>query len=110
MNTSTVRLALQKIKITSRTGKEAQTVSAQSPLIAIVQRYAPLTGRALISSIFLLSAGGKLANFSGTAQFMAAKGMPLVSFFLVMAILFELIGGLSVLLGYKARLGAFALF
>jgi hypothetical protein len=40
---------------------------------------------------------------------MAAKGMVVVPFFLTMAILFELGGGLSVLLGFKARLGAWAL-
>ena len=40
---------------------------------------------------------------------MAAKGMVAVPFFLTMAILFELGGGLTVLLGFKALLGAWAL-
>jgi putative oxidoreductase len=107
MNTSTVRVAMHQI--TSRTEKQAQAIVGTSPLIATIQRYVPLIGRALLSAIFLLSAMGKLGNFSGTAQFMASKGMPATSFFLVMAILFELGGGLSILLGYKARLGALAL-
>lgn len=40
---------------------------------------------------------------------MASKNMPFVPLFLVAAILFEVGGGLSVALGYKAKLGAAAL-
>jgi putative oxidoreductase len=73
------------------------------------ERYAPLVGRALLSLVFILSGLGKIAGWSQTAGYMASKGMPLVPFFLVMSILFELGGGLSVLSGFKARVGAVAL-
>lgn len=72
-------------------------------------RYFPLLGRILISSIFLMSGFGKIADWSGTAGYMASKGMPLVPMFLIGAIVFELGGGLSVLLGFKAKIGAAAL-
>jgi putative oxidoreductase len=65
-----------------------------------------LIGRILLSLIFLISAAGKLFNFTGTAGMMSAKGFPVASLFLVGAIAFELLGGLSVLTGFKARLGA----
>jgi putative oxidoreductase len=68
-----------------------------------------LIGRILLSLIFLISAAGKLFNFTGTAGMMSAKGFPVASLFLVGALAFELLGGLSVLTGYKARLGAAAL-
>jgi putative oxidoreductase len=68
-----------------------------------------LVGRILLSLIFLISAAGKLFNFTGTAGMMSAKGFPVASLFLVGALAFELLGGLSVLTGYKARLGAAAL-
>jgi putative oxidoreductase len=68
-----------------------------------------LIGRILLSLIFLVSAAGKLFNFNGTAGMMSAKGFPVASLFLVGALAFELLGGLSVLTGYKARLGAAAL-
>ena len=68
-----------------------------------------LLGRCLLSLIFILSGLGKIGDWSGTAGFMAAKGMVAVPFFLTMAILLELCGGLSVLLGFKARLSAWAL-
>lgn len=66
-------------------------------------------GRFLLSLVFLASAAGKLANFSGTAAFMAAKGMPFAELFLVGAIVLELAGGLSLLTGYRPELGAAAL-
>ena len=68
-----------------------------------------LIGRILLSLIFLISAAGKLFNFTGTAGMMSAKGFPVASLFLIGALAFELLGGLSVLTGYKARLGAAAL-
>ncbi len=75
-----------------------------------LKRYAPLAGRILLAIIFLLSGFNKFAAWDQTAGYMASKGMPLVPFFLVCAALIELAGGLSVLLGFKARLGAAALF
>ena len=75
-----------------------------------LQRYAPLIGRILLSVIFLFSAFSKVTNFSGMEQFMASKGMPAVPVLLVLALLTEALGGLSLLLGFKARWGALLLF
>jgi putative oxidoreductase len=68
-----------------------------------------LAGRVLLSIIFVLSALGKLFNFGGTAGMMSAKGLPTASLLLVVALAFELVGGLSVLTGFKTRLGAILL-
>ncbi|MDB6113006.1 MAG: DoxX family protein [Pedosphaera sp.] len=68
-----------------------------------------LLGRILLSLIFILSAGGKIADWPGTAGYMASKGMVAIPVLLTLAIVFELGGGLSVLLGFKARWGALAL-
>jgi putative oxidoreductase len=73
-----------------------------SPLAALV-------GRILLSAIFLFSGFGKLMDWSGTAAGMEKHGMIAVPFFLAGAIALELGGGLSVLLGWKARWGAVAL-
>mgnify|MGYP001601531072 CR=1 FL=1 len=69
----------------------------------------PLIARILISAIFLMSGWGKIMNPAGTQQYMAAHGMPFAGLFLIGAIILEIGGGLSVLLGYKARWGAIAL-
>ncbi len=74
-----------------------------------MQKFIPLFGRILLSTIFLMSGLGKITDFANTQQFMAAYGMPMTAFFIVCAIILEVGGGLSVLLGYKARWGALAL-
>jgi putative oxidoreductase len=73
------------------------------------ERYTLLAGRVLLSTIFILSALGKLADLGGTAAYMRAAGMPMVGFFLPMAILLELGGGLAILTGFAPRIGALAL-
>lgn len=78
-------------------------------LCSFAKTYAPLAGRFLITFIFLRSAMGKIGNFSGVAGNMAAKGMPFAEALLVGAIAIEIVGGLCVLVGWKARWGALAL-
>ncbi len=65
-----------------------------------------LVGRILLAVIFLQSGTGKIGNFAGTAQNMAANGIPYASFFLVGAIFFEVVGSLTIILGYYLRFGA----
>ncbi len=74
-----------------------------------LERFAPLVGRLLLAQIFLASGLNKIGAWEQTAGYMASKGMPLVPLFLIAAIVFEVAGGLSLALGYKARLGAAAL-
>jgi len=74
-----------------------------------LQSYSPVIGRILLTLIFFMSGLHKITDWESSAGYMASKGMPAVSFFLGMAIILEIGGGLSVLLGYKARLGALAL-
>lgn len=73
--------------------------------------YISLVARIFLSVIFLRSGISKIFDFSGTQQFMSANGIPLAltGLLLVGSIIFELAGGLSVLLGYKVRWGAIAL-
>ena len=64
-------------------------------------------GRILLCTIFVLSAAGnKIPNFGGVARVMAAKGIPAPQFMLVGAIAFLIVGSASVIVGYKARIGA----
>ncbi len=73
-------------------------------------RYTLLAARILLSLIFVVAGIDKIFNWEGMAQFMASKGMPVAFFFLAGAIVVEVFGGLSLLLGVKARIGAWALF
>jgi putative oxidoreductase len=69
----------------------------------------PLIARTLLAAIYLVSGVNKILNPAGTQEYMAANGMFWTGLFLVAAIAIELAGGLSLLLGYKTRLGAIAL-
>jgi len=71
--------------------------------------YLELTGRILICLIFLIAGIGKLMDWSGTAEYMASKGMTAIPFFQTMAVLFELGAGTCVLLGWHTRWAALAL-
>jgi len=52
----------------------------------------------------------KIMDWTGTEAKMAEQGMFFIPFFHVAAMLVEIAAGLSLLLGYKARLGALLLF
>src|ERR1700676_4731959 len=73
----------------------------------------PLTvaGRVLLCTIFLMAAvGNKIPHFSDVAKFMESAGVPAPQLLLVGAIAFLVVGSVSVIVGYKARVGAALLF
>jgi putative oxidoreductase len=71
------------------------------------QNLASGLGRVMIAAIFFLSAvGNKIPNFDGVAGYMAAEGVPAPRLMLAGAIVFLIAGSISVLLGYKVRVGA----
>ena len=69
----------------------------------------PLLSRILMSAIFIWSGISKIMNPVGTQEYMSAYGMSFTSVLLVAAIVVEVLGGLSLLLGIKPRYGAIAL-
>jgi putative oxidoreductase len=76
-----------------------------------VQGILAVLGRIMLCAIFLMAAlGNDIPNFSGTAKFMGSKGIPAPSLMLAGAIVFLIAGGLSVILGFRGRIGAALLF
>ena len=70
-------------------------------------KYAALTGRILFSLIFL--AGG-LGHFSAQSiGYAASQGVPLAFVLVPISGVISMAGALSILLGYKAKLGAWLL-
>ncbi len=68
-------------------------------------------GRLFLVTIFLLSAfGNKIPNYSNIATYMGSEGVPQPQILLAGAIAFLIVGGVSVLLGFKAKFGAGLLF
>jgi len=79
-------------------------------LCEVVKQYGPLGGRILLSLMFIISGWGKITGFAGTAGYMASKGIPVPELLLPITIIVELGGGLMLLVGWKARLAASAIF
>jgi putative oxidoreductase len=75
-----------------------------------LQPWGLLVGRIMLAYIFVLSGYGKIVGFAGTAGYMAKYGMPMVEVLLVATIAIELVGGLMLVVGWKARWAALAIF
>lgn len=72
-----------------------------------LQSVAAVLGRLMLVTIFFASAlGNKIPNFGEVVQAMASVGIPLPQVMLAGAITFMLLGGVAVVVGFKARLGA----
>lgn len=66
-----------------------------------------VAGRLFIAVIFLLSAlGNKIPQFQNVVEYMRSEGVPAPAVMLVGAIVFLLVGGASVVTGYKIQIGA----
>lgn len=63
-----------------------------------------LLGRIFYSAIFIISA---LTHFArGTMEYAAAHGVPMASILVPVSGIIAFVGGVSILVGYKARFGA----
>ena len=72
-------------------------------------KYIPLAARICLCLIFLKAGIGKIFGYSSTVEMMANKGLPIADVLLIFTIAFQLLGGLSLLLGYKVKLGSILL-
>lgn len=76
----------------------------------VIQGFLSLVGRLMIVGIFLASAVmNKIPQFNAVADMMAAKGIQQPKIMLAGAIAFLIIGSVSIIIGYHARLGALLL-
>ncbi|TRW26529.1 DoxX family protein [Flavobacterium zepuense] len=67
-------------------------------------KYSLLAGRILFSLIFIISSFGHFGEQS--IGFAASKGVPLAGVLVPLSGIIELFGGLSIILGYKTKWGA----
>ena len=70
-------------------------------------KYLVVLGRILFVAIFLMAGPGHFTQ--GTIAYATAQGVPLASIAVPLSGLIAIAGGLSVLLGYRARIGAWLL-
>jgi putative oxidoreductase len=81
---------------TSSTASTAQSQSASGPIV--------LLGRFLFVLIFLMS--GPRHFMSETIAYATSQGVPMASIAVPFSGLLAIVGGLSILLGYRAKIGA----
>jgi putative oxidoreductase len=75
--------------------------------MSIIQGLISLLGRLLLAAIFLASAVmNHIPNFADITNMLAAKGIPAPMVANAISIALMLLGGVSLVLGYKARIGA----
>jgi putative oxidoreductase len=72
-----------------------------------ISKWAQVAGRVALGTIFVVSALGKLSAWRGIAAYAGGKGVPEI--LLAIATVLELFGGVSIVVGFKARWGALAL-
>jgi putative oxidoreductase len=65
-----------------------------------------LLGRVLLASIFVYSGFGKITGFQGSVDYIASAGLPMPQVLAVVSIIVEFIGGLALLIGFRARWSA----
>lgn len=70
---------------------------------------AALAGRFLLALMFILAGYSKIGGFGSTVGYIASKGLPLPHLLAVGTIVLELVAGLALLVGYRARWAAAAL-
>lgn len=73
----------------------------------IIQNLFTLSGRVLMSAIFIMAGINKIGGYAGTQGYMESVGVP--GGLLPLVILLEIAGGLALLLGWRAREAAFLL-
>ena len=70
----------------------------------------PMLGRAILACFFLSEAYVRAVDWDGTVTLLALAGVPSPPLALFIAVSSMVLGGLSLLLGFRTRLGALALF
>lgn len=66
-------------------------------------------GRALLGLLFLISGFLKITSFAGYSAWMASADLPSPGLLLILTMTTEIAGGLTLISGWNARWGAFAL-
>jgi putative oxidoreductase len=68
-----------------------------------------LVARVALAVLFIRAGYSKIGSFDGTVAYIASAGLPLPQVGAVVAIAVELVGGLALAIGFKARWAALAL-
>ena len=68
-----------------------------------------LVARILLAAIFISAGLSKISGFDGTVGYIASKGLPIPAVIAVLTIAVEVLGGIAIVIGYKARVAGLLL-
>jgi putative oxidoreductase len=68
-----------------------------------------LVARALLALVFIVAGVSKFGGLAGTAGYIASKGLPLPGVLAFLTAALEVVAGVAVLIGWRARLAALVL-
>lgn len=74
-----------------------------------IMDFVPLIGRILFSVIFIMNGLNHFTSLGDMTAYAEAMGVPLPTLAVIITGIMMLLGGLSILLGYKAKIGAILL-
>ncbi|WP_371260801.1 DoxX family protein [Myxosarcina sp. GI1] len=74
-----------------------------------MMKYVALAARVCLCLIFLKAGISHLLGFGQTVAMMAGNGLPIPNVLLAFTVIFQILGGLSLLLGYQVRIGSILL-
>ncbi len=77
--------------------------------IEVAQNTLRIVGRGLLGLYFIVPGITKVTGWSDTLEYMGAHGVPIAPVLLVITIILQIGGGLSLLAGYRTQLMAFLL-
>jgi putative oxidoreductase len=78
----------------------------RSPTAQNIGEIVSLAGRAMISTLFLLSGWGKINAPAATIGYIESVGLPFATLGFAIAVGVEIGGGLALLLGFRTRIAA----
>ena len=73
------------------------------------QKAIAVLGRGLLGLYFIVPGISKITGFAATSDYMAAHSVPLIPVLLVLTIIIQIGGGISLLAGYRTAIVAFVL-
>ena len=68
-----------------------------------------LVARILLAAIFISAGVSKVMGFDGATAYIASKGLPVPMIIAGLTIILEILGGLAIVIGYKARIASLLL-
>lgn len=68
-----------------------------------------LVARILLAAIFISAGFSKVMGFAGVTAYIASRGLPMPMILAGLTIMLEIVGGIAVVIGYKARIAGLLL-